>query len=85
MENNHTVVEDLLRRLQEVPGDAFLIRIGETWTKRLVVGNDGGVWSTADEGKTWMDHNTDLAITQFYAGSVHFTDPDVAIGGSQDN
>jgi len=52
---------------------------------RLVVGNDGGVWSTTDGGSTWADHNTMLSITQFYDGSIHPTDPNFALGGSQDN
>ena len=52
---------------------------------RLIVGSDGGVWSTTDGGATWNDHNTSLSITQFYAGSLHPTDPSFALGGSQDN
>ncbi|HJQ83291.1 MAG TPA: hypothetical protein VKA21_04400 [Candidatus Binatia bacterium] len=52
---------------------------------RLVVGNDGGVWSTNDGGTTWSNHNRGLAITQFYAGSVDPTGGDLALGGSQDN
>jgi hypothetical protein len=52
---------------------------------RLLVGNDGGVWSTTDEGATWADHNTNLAVTQFYKGALHPTNPNFALGGSQDN
>jgi photosystem II stability/assembly factor-like uncharacterized protein len=52
---------------------------------RLIVGNDGGVWSTTDGGNTWNDHNTNLAITQIYDGAVHPTDPNFALEGSQDN
>ncbi|MGH8007987.1 MAG: WD40/YVTN/BNR-like repeat-containing protein, partial [Candidatus Binatia bacterium] len=52
---------------------------------RLIVGNDGGVWSTTDGGNTWANHNTNLAITQFYDGSIHPTNPNFALGGSQDN
>jgi hypothetical protein len=50
---------------------------------RLLVGNDGGVWSTTDRGDTWLDHNTTLAITQFYAGALHPTDAGMMLGGSQ--
>ncbi|HSH95764.1 MAG TPA: Calx-beta domain-containing protein, partial [Roseimicrobium sp.] len=32
-----------------------------------------------------LDHNTSLSISQYYDGSLHPTNPDVAIGGSQDN
>src|SRR6185369_12980826 len=52
---------------------------------RLIVGNDGGIWSTTDGGMTWNNHNTTLAITQFYNGSLHPTTPDFALAGSQDN
>jgi photosystem II stability/assembly factor-like uncharacterized protein len=52
---------------------------------RLIVGNDGGVWSTGDGGNTWADHNTNLSITQFFYGSIHPTNPNFAIGGNQDN
>ncbi len=64
--------------------DAFLAKIQDP-SRRLIVGNDGGVWSSDDCGITWADHNTTLAITQFYDGSVHPTDPNFALGGSQDN
>ncbi len=52
---------------------------------RLIVGNDGGVWSTLDRGNTWLDHNTTLATLQFYSGSLHPTNPNFALGASQDN
>lgn len=55
---------------------------------RLIVGNDGGVWSTNDGGTSWADHQSVsslLSITQFYDGSIHPTNPNFALGGSQDN
>jgi photosystem II stability/assembly factor-like uncharacterized protein len=52
---------------------------------RLIVGNDGGAWSTTDRGSSWSNHNTDLSITQFYDGSIHPTNPNFIIAGSQDN
>jgi hypothetical protein len=52
---------------------------------RLIVGTDGGVWSSTNGGNTWTNHNTTLAITQFYDGSLHPTDPNFALAGSQDN
>ncbi len=51
---------------------------------RLVVGNDGGVWSSPDGGATWDDHNPGLATIQYYDGSAHPAS-DLALGGSQDN
>jgi photosystem II stability/assembly factor-like uncharacterized protein len=52
---------------------------------RLIVGNDGGVWSSTDGGTHWSNHNSTLAITQFYKGALDPTDPNFALAGSQDN
>lgn len=60
---------------------------------RLIVGSDGGMYSislaaarTISNGcHQWANHNTNLSITQFYFGSVHPNDPNVIMGGSQDN
>jgi photosystem II stability/assembly factor-like uncharacterized protein len=52
---------------------------------RLIVGNDGGVWSSTNGGASWNNHNSNLAITQFYQGAAHPLKPDFALGGSQDN
>ena len=52
---------------------------------RLILGNDGGIWSTTNGGSAWANHNTNLSIVQFYLGSLHPTDSSFALGGSQDN
>jgi uncharacterized protein (TIGR03437 family) len=56
---------------------------------KLYLANDGGIYSTADAGASrvnFTDLNATLAITQFYPGfSVHPSDPNIAIGGTQDN
>jgi photosystem II stability/assembly factor-like uncharacterized protein len=56
------------------------------WTSsgRLVLGNDGGVFSTVDNGANWSKHNN-LQITQFYYGGVDPGGADIAVAGSQDN
>src|SRR5581483_2521693 len=49
------------------------------------VGNDGGVWTTANTGGSFTNLNTDLGTLQFYSVSP---DPSAAgkfIGGTQDN
>jgi hypothetical protein len=51
---------------------------------RLIIGNDGGVWSTTDDGTIWNQHNSTLAITQYYEGSSS-PDASLQLGGSQDN
>lgn len=53
---------------------------------RFVLGNDGGVLSAFEDLSNWANHNQDLAITQFYEGSVHLgSGDDLVLGGSQDN
>lgn len=62
--------------------------------KTLFVGDDGGVWSSADVASPatpagsqhWTNLNATLNITQFYPGhSVHPSNPRISIGGTQDN
>src|SRR5207244_2516930 len=52
---------------------------------RLIVGSDGGVWSTTNGGTSFNNHNTNLEITQFYHGFANPAGPNFALGASQDN
>jgi uncharacterized protein (TIGR03437 family) len=53
------------------------------------VGNDGGVWSSTDSDSVapnWKTLTQNLNVTEFYPGlALHPTDPNIALGGSQDN
>ncbi|MEO8428745.1 MAG: hypothetical protein ABI651_16730 [Verrucomicrobiota bacterium] len=70
----------------DVTGNAHLDTHTLAWAgKRLISGNDGGVWSSTDDGNTWSSHNSNLSITQFYHGALHPTDPTFALGGSQNS
>jgi photosystem II stability/assembly factor-like uncharacterized protein len=51
---------------------------------RLILGNDGGIFSTTDLGATWQNHNTPIQTTMFYNGALHPTDPGFMIGGGRD-
>ena len=51
---------------------------------RLIDGNDGGVWSTADLGMTWQNHNRTLPTAMFFSGSLHPTNPNFILGGIRD-
>lgn len=54
--------------------------------ERLLSGNDGGVYRSADLGDQWTVLNNGLGIVQFYAGiSIDPNDPSTIYGGSQDN
>ena len=57
-----------------------------TWAgNRLIDGNDGGVWSTVDGGRSWQNHNRTFSTIMFFGGSLHPTDPSVILGGIRDH
>jgi photosystem II stability/assembly factor-like uncharacterized protein len=52
--------------------------------KRLLLGNDGGLYISQDRGLTWL-HTNSLPISEFYAVSVDAGSPYRIFGGTQDN
>ena len=52
---------------------------------RIYDGNDGGIWSSSDQGASWKNLNTNIAITQFQGVALTAADPTVVLGGTQDN
>jgi len=51
----------------------------------LFAGNDGGIYKSADLGINWRELNNSLGVTQFYFFAAHPTNPNILLGGSQDN
>lgn len=53
---------------------------------RLVVGDDGGMHRSANDGDSWLPLNDGLSLIQFYAGiSLSATKATFVLGGLQDN
>lgn len=52
----------------------------------IYAGNDGGIYKSVNGGQSWTSLNNDISIHQFYGGfSLHPTDANKMMGGSQDN
>jgi photosystem II stability/assembly factor-like uncharacterized protein len=50
----------------------------------LVNGNDGGMFSSVAGGAPWTK-SYNLPISQFYASEIDFLQPEIKVGGTQDN
>ncbi|NNE55622.1 MAG: glycosyl hydrolase, partial [Flavobacteriales bacterium] len=51
----------------------------------LVIGSDGGLFVSTNEGDTYSDLSEGLGISQFYRISVYDGDSDLLMAGAQDN
>jgi len=50
----------------------------------LIIGNDGGIWSTSDFGASWHDHNAGLPTLLFFSGALHPSDSNFILAGLRD-
>jgi photosystem II stability/assembly factor-like uncharacterized protein len=51
----------------------------------IYVGCDGGIFKSTDAGNTWSSTNNGIRTIQHYRIASHPTNPDILIGGAQDN
>ena len=51
----------------------------------LYCGSDGGIFKTSDNGVNWNDLTAGMEISQFYRLGLSPQNPDIVIGGTQDN
>lgn len=64
--------------------DQHTVTFGPTGT--AWAGNDGGLFTTVNNGAAWTSRSTNLATVQYYPGaSVHPTNANFALAGAQDN
>ncbi|HUM02618.1 MAG TPA: hypothetical protein VL084_10040 [Thermoanaerobaculia bacterium] len=52
---------------------------------KLLIGDDGGVHRTTDNGATFTGLNTGIVTRQYYAIGISKTDRNLLLGGAQDN
>ena len=64
--------------------DQHAVHIDPQNTMRLIIGNDGGVY-TSEDGGTNFDKLNGLPITQFYTCEIDYLAPERLFGGTQDN
>jgi photosystem II stability/assembly factor-like uncharacterized protein len=69
---------------QFVHADQHVIQFHPGNSNRLYVCNDGGIFTSSDQGSSWNNLNYGLEITQFYSGALHPSEYNF-IGGTQDN
>lgn len=67
-----------------VHSDHHALWINPANNNHMILGNDGGINITYDNGKTWFKANTP-AVGQFYAVAVDMAKPYNIYGGLQDN
>jgi photosystem II stability/assembly factor-like uncharacterized protein len=74
------------RIAMEIHVDWHALAFDPVDSRRMIGGNDGGVFLSLDGGDTWTSRNYGLAITQYYPGiALHPTNAANVVGGSQDN
>jgi photosystem II stability/assembly factor-like uncharacterized protein len=76
-----TFREDLF---EKVHPDNHALAIDPRNPKRLLLGNDGGLYQSFDRGKAW-DHLTQFAAGEFYRLNYDMSTPYRICGGLQDN
>lgn len=64
--------------------DQHALWINPSNPNALIVGNDGGIFTTTVGANPWTK-SYDLPIAQFYASEIDYLQPQIKLGGTQDN
>jgi photosystem II stability/assembly factor-like uncharacterized protein len=75
---------DTLRGQQNIHVDHHALWINPKNGKHMLLGNDGGLYVTYDEGAYWQ-HINNMPVGQFYTVNVDMETPYNVYGGLQDN
>ena len=87
--NSGTTVTRLTRWVSTAPYAHADHHFAKWWQfeteNRMLMGTDGGLFLSRDNGATFKDKNRGLAIKQFYSCAIHPTLTNYFLGGAQDN
>jgi photosystem II stability/assembly factor-like uncharacterized protein len=75
---------DTLSGVNDIHVDHHSFWIDPNDSKHILLGNDGGLYQSYDEGANWM-HINNTAVGQFYTVNVDMETPYNVYGGLQDN
>jgi photosystem II stability/assembly factor-like uncharacterized protein len=75
---------DTLSGVRELHVDHHALWINPRDRKHLLLGNDGGLYQSYDEGANWV-HINNIPAGQFYSVNVDMQEPYHVYGGLQDN
>lgn len=75
---------DTLRGVRDIHVDHHALWINPRDHQHMLLGNDGGLYQTYDEGANWL-HINNMSVGQFYTVNVDMETPYNVYGGLQDN
>ncbi len=75
---------DTLRGERDIHVDHHAVWVNPNDAEHLLLGNDGGLYQSYDEGANWI-HINNMSVGQFYTVNVDMETPYNAYGGLQDN
>ncbi len=75
---------DTLSGVNSIHVDHHAVWINPTDSKHILLGNDGGLYQSYDEGANWL-HINNMPVGQFYTVNVDMENPYNVYGGLQDN
>ncbi len=66
--------------------DTQAITVAPSLPSTIYFGSDGGIWKSTNNGANWTSlNNATFRATEFQSVAVHPTDPNLTLGGTQDN
>lgn len=68
-----------------VHADQHAVQWRPNYPNHTVIGNDGGIYYTTDQGNSFQNKNSNYNVTQFYTLAIDQNDPGYFLGGTQDN